>query len=210
MKETLESFIDPVNIPQKYGGQLDFHFGEFPVLDPALEKLVTWEEGHTDFGQGPMYWVHNKSEHTMHLVAKGSVDEKEREEKICTLKKLLEDEPPVEAIIANGHATAPAEPDPQPASDSVPNPAPESVLLTSPTVPPSPAASTANLNAVHVPLQGREVVAASRPEPTSFVTATDGLQPLSLNEKVGNVSNGSAGPHATSLANLPGPAVGEN
>lgn len=36
MKSTLEKYIDPENIPQAYGGKLDFKFGDMPVLEPAI------------------------------------------------------------------------------------------------------------------------------------------------------------------------------
>lgn len=230
MQKTLESFIDPINIPKKYGGQLDFHFGDMPILDPVLEKVLTWEGTHKNFGQGPMYWVQNKGEKTMQLIARGSVDEKERDEVICTVKKTVEEEPAVHAVIQNGHAAVgtSSNPTPLPSTQSQPPsttapvsetapplPAPGSELLTAPTVPPSPAASTANLDSTATApeieretqvVQQGEVVPASRPEPTSFVTATEGL---SLSEKTGNLPNGK-GPHTTAVANLLDPVVNKD
>jgi len=220
VKKTLESFIDPANIPTKYGGQLDFNFGDMPIFDPALEKVLKWEGTNTNFPPGPMYWVHKKGESEIELIARGTVDEKERHEAVCTVKKTVE---PAEAIAMNGHTAAPAETTTATDNKSlaVPQPEPSSVLLTAPTVPPSPAASTTNLNTVHDPtptdsttqgteqqvVQDGQVVPSSRPEPKSFVTANDGMNTLSLNEKSENIPNGAAGPHSTTTANLLDPAV---
>jgi len=56
VKRTLESFIDPVNIPEKYGGELEFVFGDMPVSDPALESFVSWKGKEPGFPAGPLYW----------------------------------------------------------------------------------------------------------------------------------------------------------
>jgi hypothetical protein len=213
MKKTLESFIDPVNIPKKYGGELEFQFGDMPVLDPALEKVLTWEGSNNDFPRGPMYWVHKKDEPEIEAIARGSVDEKERNEGVCIVKKMLRDDEDREVM--NGHATTGTEntkPEPKLL------PVPGSVLLTAPTVPPSPATSTANLNAPQpampevekVVVQGGEVVPESRPEFQSFVTAHEGLNGLTLNEKAGNLTNGSAGPHTADIANEIDPTMNLN
>jgi len=45
MKSTLEKYIDPANIPKKYGGQLDFNFGDMPVLEPAIVNALDMKEG---------------------------------------------------------------------------------------------------------------------------------------------------------------------
>lgn len=37
---TLSSFMEPSSIPRQYGGELDFEFGDFPILDDAARELV--------------------------------------------------------------------------------------------------------------------------------------------------------------------------
>ncbi|KAK9264412.1 hypothetical protein V1519DRAFT_427423, partial [Lipomyces tetrasporus] len=64
MNATLESFIDPANLPNKYGGELDFEFGQMPVLDPATDK--------GDY---------------IEATAVGAMDDQERREKFCTARK---------------------------------------------------------------------------------------------------------------------------
>ncbi|KUJ06861.1 CRAL/TRIO domain-containing protein, partial [Mollisia scopiformis] len=91
MKKTLESFIEPANIPKKYGGQLEFEFGDMPKLDPHLASVTEWQNGNTDFPHGPMYWVDGKGEKEIGEVksdkikalAVGTRDKKERKEDIC-------------------------------------------------------------------------------------------------------------------------------
>jgi hypothetical protein len=61
MKPTLEKYIDPANIPKKYGGQLDFEFGMMPVLEPAIENALNWDKpaiqgGHRTIPTGPIKW----------------------------------------------------------------------------------------------------------------------------------------------------------
>ena len=86
MKETLESFIEPENIPTKYGGTLDFKWGDLPKFDhKAMDDVTTWRNGYTDFPEGPMFW-HDKGDH-IELKAVGSVDGKQRNEIVCEVRK---------------------------------------------------------------------------------------------------------------------------
>lgn len=43
MLPTLSNFIDPENIPQKFGGKLDFRFGDLPSVDPAYADKIEWK-----------------------------------------------------------------------------------------------------------------------------------------------------------------------
>lgn len=89
MKNTLESFIDPENIPQKYGGTLDFKWGDLPKFDhKAMDEVTTWKNGYTDFPEGPMYW-HDRGDRVA-LEAVGSIDGKARHEIVCEVRKTAE------------------------------------------------------------------------------------------------------------------------
>jgi hypothetical protein len=103
MQETLKKFIEPKNIPKKYGGELDFQFGQLPVLDPALEDVITWHGEYRDFPVGPLYWE-DKGDH-IQLVAVGSVNHKERYEVVCTVRKSVRN--PVIDEKANGTLKGP-------------------------------------------------------------------------------------------------------
>lgn len=99
VKTTLESFIEPANIPKKYGGELEFEFGDHPNLDPAVQDVTEWEIGSHDFPYGPVRWVNlepgvrwedSRGGEKMKAVAVGSVDEKQRKQDICTVTRKLE------------------------------------------------------------------------------------------------------------------------
>jgi hypothetical protein len=214
---TLEAFIDPANIPKKYGGQLDYAFGDKPVLDPAMAKVLTFEDGRKEFPRGPMFWINEgkKGEEAkgfeMEALAVGAEGGKERREKICTISTKY----PETATEMNGHAdpvavrkellTAPTETDlpstiqkETPASQSEPAKAEEE--------------GKSEVNGEQPVVQGGKLIPASRPEPVTFATATEGVD--TLNEKTENLAlngNGEAkGPHQTKTANLLDPSLSTN
>lgn len=64
MKSTLEQYIDLDNIPKKYGGNLNWEFGDLPFLDPGIVKSLKWEEsneqkGHKTIPIGPIKWKYD-------------------------------------------------------------------------------------------------------------------------------------------------------
>jgi len=91
VKSTLEGFVDPENIPQQYGGGLDFKWGEPPNLDPAVHETVKWENGHTKFPKGPMVWRPIGDGETLECVAIGTSgpDHAPRSERVCTMPRLF-------------------------------------------------------------------------------------------------------------------------
>ncbi|PMD30679.1 CRAL/TRIO domain-containing protein [Hyaloscypha variabilis F] len=205
---TLESFIDPANIPKKYGGQLDYTFGDKPVPDPAMEKYISWEGERKEFPRGPMYWVNSngdgkgkagKEGFDMEALAVGAEGGKERREKVCRIATQF----PVSATdtVTNGHAnpllkemlTAPTEVD-------LPSTIQASSLQQEPSKPAE----------AEVAVQEGTLIPASRPEPVTFVTAAEGIE--TLNEKTDTLAlNGEAkGPHQTKTANLLDPSVAVN
>ncbi|KAE9371627.1 CRAL/TRIO domain-containing protein [Stipitochalara longipes BDJ] len=212
---TLEAFIEPANIPKKYGGQLDYTFGDKPVVDPAMEKFINWEGDRKEFPRGPMYWVNSngdgkgregKEGFDMEALAVGAEGGKLRREKVCRISTQF----PVTATEMNGHA----------------NPALKKEMLTAPTEvdlpstlqaeiplrqePSKPATEARGAEGENVAVQEGTLIPASRPEPVTFVTAAEGVE--TLNEKTGNLAlNGEAkGPHQTKTANLLDPAVAVN
>jgi len=178
MKKTLEAFIDPVNIPKKYGGELEFEFGDQPKFDPALKDVLTWKGDFTAFPEGPLYWVHTKDKEAIEAIAVGTTNGVERQEQVCTVRKTLQDhidETP------NGHVTSGADV----AHEKYLN------VPTGPTGAPSIAdTETETINTdPALAVQEGELVPASRPEPVTFVTATENL---TLNEKAGTLTNGTS------------------
>ncbi|KAH7401326.1 CRAL-TRIO domain-containing protein [Pyrenochaeta sp. MPI-SDFR-AT-0127] len=58
---TLSQYIDPENIPKKYGGKLDFEWGSMPNLEPVIEQQLIWENPNVQNGKktipiGPIKW----------------------------------------------------------------------------------------------------------------------------------------------------------
>ena len=87
MHRTLNTFIEPANIPKKYGGQLEWSVGQPPALDPAEENHITWaaaDSAQKGWPLGPMKWVPAENG-TLVGMAVGSVDGKERREIVATL-----------------------------------------------------------------------------------------------------------------------------
>ncbi|KAK4612927.1 SEC14 cytosolic factor [Fulvia fulva] len=88
---TLEKFVDRANIPKKYGGDLDWSFGDLPNLDdPALEAALKWkqdvknEKGHKTFPAGPMKWEYT-DEGDLVAVAIGSENGAPRKQELAQL-----------------------------------------------------------------------------------------------------------------------------
>ena len=105
----LSQHIDPENIPKKYGGSLDFTFGDLPNLDPELTSRMTWyasqqpspnnsngmdgsndtnEQGSSDetavLPIGPIRWEKGENG-KMDLIAVGTEEGKARRLKVATL-----------------------------------------------------------------------------------------------------------------------------
>ncbi|RDW69740.1 hypothetical protein BP6252_08760 [Coleophoma cylindrospora] len=235
MKKTLESFIDPANIPKKYGGQLEFEFGDLPVLDAeCFGENIEWSGTEKDFPHGPMYWVNKKGEAVegmeveasdlIQAIAVGTKEDgTQRKEEVCTLRRdwILKDA----STAANGTAVPPAQERHDLLSaptevEGAPNAAsimaaaetpaitePETnpnVSVTSPTEPAAVAEvaeTTAATEGDKVEVDNGELVPATRPELDKFVTASEGVNGLSLEDKeLGQAENGK-GPHQTETAN---------
>lgn len=63
---TLKQYIDIDNIPKKYGGNLDFEWGQMPNLDPVIEAAIKWENpvvqnGKNTFPIGPIAWENGEN-----------------------------------------------------------------------------------------------------------------------------------------------------
>jgi hypothetical protein len=199
MQTTLRKFIDPENIPKKYGGELDFQFGQAPVLDPALKDVLTWQGGYRDFPHGPMYWKY-RGDH-LELIAVGSVQHKERHEIVCTVRKTVLDHVTDEK--ANG---APKKFEDRPELLTAPI-AEESVPLAEKDTEPLSGNGEISLPEVvniESKAQEGEFIPASRPGPVSFVTAEERLESFPVKENEGSTpaENGVAlGPDVTPVTN---------
>ncbi|KAJ9666542.1 hypothetical protein H2201_003465 [Coniosporium apollinis] len=90
MKATLEQYIDPANIPKKYGGKLDFKFGMLPVIEPAISQRFSWEDpamqnGLPTFPSGPIRLERNNDDNDMVALAVGSQKGKPRRQVVASI-----------------------------------------------------------------------------------------------------------------------------
>lgn len=90
MKETLEQYIDIENIPKKYGGKLDFEFGDMPILEPAIAECLKFEQPNVQKGantipMGPVKWEETL-DGTVQAVAVGSEGGKPRRQVVANLQ----------------------------------------------------------------------------------------------------------------------------
>lgn len=130
---TLSEYIDLDNIPKKYGGNLDFEWGNMPNLEPAIEAAIKWESPATQNGKntipiGPIAWEEGENG-ALKAVAVGHEQGQPRRRTIFTIphpvsSKATYTGPTSEPLTTVGTNTQPADadvPDPDtqvPPSDS--------------------------------------------------------------------------------------------
>ncbi|KAF9639475.1 Cellular retinaldehyde-binding/triple function [Lasiodiplodia theobromae] len=90
MKETLEQYIDVENIPKKYGGKLDFEFGDMPVLEPQIAERLKFvnpsvQKGANTIPTGPVKWEESPGG-AVQAVAVGSEGGKPRRQIVAELQ----------------------------------------------------------------------------------------------------------------------------
>lgn len=64
MLSELSKVVDVENIPKKYGGKLDWSFGDMPFLGPNVTEALRWKEvveenGHKTLPKGPIRWEYD-------------------------------------------------------------------------------------------------------------------------------------------------------
>lgn len=90
VKPTLLQYMDEENIPKKYGGKLDFKFGDMPMLEPAIADSLDWSDdtrqgGFRSFPIGPIKWQ-NGEDGKMQAIAVGSKNGSKRNLPIATTR----------------------------------------------------------------------------------------------------------------------------
>lgn len=90
---TLSAFMDIEDIPKKYGGKLDYNFGQPPNLGTGgMGALVEWAEGRENgiLPQGTIVWERAENG-DMEMVNTGSVDGVEKREVLGRVKRSWEE-----------------------------------------------------------------------------------------------------------------------
>ena len=91
---TLSTFIDIEDIPKKYGGKLDYEFGQLPNLDPKIRQHLSIEptaNAESLFVASPIRWVNEDEsglDGEMTALSVGTVDGKQRKERVAVLHAL--------------------------------------------------------------------------------------------------------------------------
>ncbi|KAF1966809.1 CRAL/TRIO domain-containing protein [Bimuria novae-zelandiae CBS 107.79] len=127
---TLTQYIDIDNIPKKYGGNLDFEWGQMPNLESTIEAAIQWENpemqnGKKTFPIGPIAWE-NGENGSLRAVAVGQENGKPRHKTIFTIPNPVngsKNEPVVNTPVAEHElALTTVGTHTQPADADVPNP----------------------------------------------------------------------------------------
>lgn len=79
---TLTSLIDAVNVPKRYGGELNFECGMLPDLDSVMKEIL----GGKEYPPGPLKWINGPAAGEKIAVAVGSVEGKKRDERLATIR----------------------------------------------------------------------------------------------------------------------------
>ena len=90
MTSTLAKYLDIDNVPKKYGGNLDWKFGDMPNLEPGIVNSMTWKQhfeqnGHKTLPIGPIKWQYDEDGELI-ATAIGTADGKPRNQVIAGLR----------------------------------------------------------------------------------------------------------------------------
>ena len=80
---TLAKYVDESCIPKKYGGKLNWEWGQAPAIEPAIINAMKWEGART-FPTGPVRFEQDKAGNLI-AYAVGSENGQRRHAKIATL-----------------------------------------------------------------------------------------------------------------------------
>ncbi|KAF2170392.1 hypothetical protein M409DRAFT_19215 [Zasmidium cellare ATCC 36951] len=83
VKPTLEKFVDSSEIPKRYGGTLDWEFGDLPLIDSELLGLMNMEDGIPTILPGPIRWRKSADGTRVEAHALGSSSGQQRDEVIA-------------------------------------------------------------------------------------------------------------------------------
>ncbi|KAF9731238.1 hypothetical protein PMIN06_012872 [Paraphaeosphaeria minitans] len=128
---TLTQYIDIDNIPKKYGGNLDFEWGQMPNLEPGIDAAFKWENPNVQNGKntlpiGPIAWEKG-ADGSLKAVAVGHENGEKRHTTVFTIPHPVNaastSKPVVNTPIAEQElALTTAGTYTQPADSEVPNP----------------------------------------------------------------------------------------
>ncbi|KAK4495080.1 hypothetical protein PRZ48_013407 [Zasmidium cellare] len=83
VKPTLEKFVESHDIPKRYGGSLDWEFGDLPLIDSELLGLMNMDEDIPTILPGPIRWRKSADGAKVEAHALGSSSGQQRDEVIA-------------------------------------------------------------------------------------------------------------------------------
>ncbi|KAJ4348254.1 uncharacterized protein N0V89_009626 [Didymosphaeria variabile] len=129
---TLIQYIDIDNIPKKYGGNLDFEWGQMPNLEPGIDAAIKWENPNVQNGKntlpiGPIAWETGENGELI-AVAVGQENAQPRHRTVFTIPRPINGKSTSSMPVVNTPITekelalTTAGTHTQPADSEVPNP----------------------------------------------------------------------------------------
>lgn len=84
MQKTLLAHVEARNLPQRYGGELKWEFGDAPVLEEDMAEKINLQGR---LPTGPIRWMENESEEVVEARALGVVNGKSRDSVIAWMSR---------------------------------------------------------------------------------------------------------------------------
>lgn len=82
---TMKEYIDVTNIPKRFGGELEHEHGAEPLLDSAINEVLTWlPAANASLPMGPVKWIDDGEEYRV-AVAVGREGGAARRDRIAIL-----------------------------------------------------------------------------------------------------------------------------
>ena len=166
--------MDIEDIPQKYGGQLKFECGDLPNLDPELREYLDLAPGpdtERNFLTLPVRWLDAGDDGAMQAVGVGTIDGKQRQERIATLQGVAKRVATHRDRLSRANTRTSTSPSLTPSGVSSTGPRPLSQRQISHTTHASPLATSDTPNAAQQSTELRH--AQSRHTPTSPLATSD-------------------------------------
>lgn len=83
VKPTLERFVESCDLPRRYGGTLDWEFGDLPLVEAELLEVMNVEDGVPTILPGPLRWRRSVDGMKVEAHALGSTSGQPRDQVIA-------------------------------------------------------------------------------------------------------------------------------
>ena len=80
MKSTLEKSIETHDLPKRFGGTLDWDFGQLPNVDPEIMEVLDMHDGGGTIPPGPIRWEESQDGTKIEMRAVGTISGRQRDD----------------------------------------------------------------------------------------------------------------------------------